>query len=68
MRSMARCLTDFEGSKWLEVVNPTRTKDLNALRILPGSPAASNGCLACACTAFIASALGPHQAEQVSED
>ncbi|MBL7261588.1 nucleotidyltransferase domain-containing protein [Paractinoplanes lichenicola] len=40
LRSMARCLTEFEGKEWLEVVNPTRTKDLDALRILPGSPAA----------------------------
>ncbi|WP_229075983.1 hypothetical protein [Actinoplanes sp. DH11] len=40
MRSMARCLTDFEGREWLEVVNPTRIKDLDALRIPPRSPAA----------------------------
>ena len=39
MRSIARGLTDFDGKEWLEVVNPTRAKDLDALRILPGPPA-----------------------------
>ncbi len=30
------CLTRFGGREWIEVVHPTRTKPLDALRILPG--------------------------------
>jgi hypothetical protein len=29
------CLTEYEGSEWLGVIHPTRTKALDALRIRP---------------------------------
>ena len=35
--SMPFCLTEHGGTEWLEVVRPTRTQTLHALRILPGS-------------------------------
>jgi hypothetical protein len=36
IREIPRCLTEFGGREWIEVVHPTRTKPLDALRILPG--------------------------------
>jgi hypothetical protein len=34
-RSIPHCLTEFHGAEWVEVVHPTRTKLLDALRIRP---------------------------------
>lgn len=34
-RSVPACLTEYRGVEWLEVVRPTRTRPLDALRILP---------------------------------
>ena len=34
-RSIPACLTEYCGVEWLEVVRPTRTRRLDALRILP---------------------------------
>ena len=33
--SVPACLTEFGGVEWLEVIRPTRTRHLDALRILP---------------------------------
>jgi hypothetical protein len=33
--AIPRCLTEFGGREWTEVVHPTRTKPLEALRIFP---------------------------------
>lgn len=35
-RFIPACLTEYGGLEWLEVIHPTRTKPLYALRILPG--------------------------------
>ena len=35
--AIPRCLTEFGGREWTEVVHPTRTKPLDALRIFPGN-------------------------------
>jgi hypothetical protein len=35
-RSMPACLTKYGGVEWLEVIHPTRSRSLDALRILPG--------------------------------
>jgi hypothetical protein len=40
LRPMQRCLTEFAGREWIEVVHPTARGDLAALRILPASAAA----------------------------
>ena len=37
--AMQRCLTEFDGKEWIEVVHPTRRGELLALRILTVSPA-----------------------------
>ncbi|MCW3014458.1 MAG: hypothetical protein JWO02_1550 [Solirubrobacterales bacterium] len=29
------CLTEWGGDEWIEVVNPTRTRPLHAVRIVP---------------------------------
>ena len=34
-RSVPACLTEFGGLEWIEIVRPTRTSPLDALRILP---------------------------------
>jgi len=34
-RAIPRCLTEFGGREWIEVIHPTRTKPLDALCILP---------------------------------
>ena len=36
LSALPGCLTRFGGREWIEVVHPTRTKPLDALRILPG--------------------------------
>jgi hypothetical protein len=35
-RTIPACLTEYGGVEWLEVVHPTRTRPLDALRIWPG--------------------------------
>jgi hypothetical protein len=35
-QAIPACLTEYGGVEWLEVVHPTRTKPLDALRIRPG--------------------------------
>lgn len=35
-KAIPRCLTEFAGREWIEVVHPTRTRPLDTLRILPG--------------------------------
>jgi hypothetical protein len=35
-RAIPGCLTEYGGVEWLEVVHPTRTRPLDALRIRPG--------------------------------
>lgn len=35
-RAIPRCLTQFGGLEWTEVIRPTRTRPLDALRIYPG--------------------------------
>jgi hypothetical protein len=37
-RAVHRCLTEFQGREWIEVVHPTRRGEVLALRLLPGSP------------------------------
>jgi hypothetical protein len=34
-RAIPSCLTEYNGAEWIEVVHPTRTKPLHALRIKP---------------------------------
>ncbi|MEV0792536.1 hypothetical protein [Kribbella sp. NPDC050459] len=34
-RSIPRCLTEFGGKEWIEVVHPTKTRPLECLRITP---------------------------------
>jgi hypothetical protein len=34
-QAIPRCLTEFRGAEWVEVVHPTRTKPLDAVRIKP---------------------------------
>ena len=38
VNAVPRCLTEFHGVEWIEVVHPTRTGPLHALRILPTQP------------------------------
>ncbi|TCC34941.1 nucleotidyltransferase domain-containing protein [Kribbella sindirgiensis] len=35
LRSIPRCLTEFGGKEWIEVVHPTKTRPLECLRITP---------------------------------
>jgi hypothetical protein len=36
--SVPACLTEYGGVEWLEIIQPTRTRQLDALRILPRNP------------------------------
>lgn len=36
LRSLPHCFTDFGGVEWIEIPHPTKTKPLEALRIVPG--------------------------------
>nr|BFE69850.1 hypothetical protein GCM10020092_031510 [Actinoplanes digitatis] len=37
LRALPRCMTEFGGREWIEVVHPTRRGDLLALRVVPVS-------------------------------